>query len=73
MTRIPAEGDEVLSRIQARREHVWPLHRVMAELDPGFLEIFDEAYVYSLGIDLDPERVRSTFVIVNSYVHAPAP
>lgn len=48
------DGQEILQRIQERRGHVWPLHRLMAELDPGFLDIFDKAYVHTLGFDPAP-------------------
>lgn len=51
-----ADGDAIIARIQERRGHVWPLHRVMAELDPGFLDVFDQAYVYSLGVDPAPDE-----------------
>lgn len=54
MTDIPPYGQEILQRIQERRAHVWPLHYLMAELDPGFLDIFDEAYVHTLGFDHEP-------------------
>jgi alkylhydroperoxidase/carboxymuconolactone decarboxylase family protein YurZ len=43
-------GEQVIQRIQERRGHVWPLHQLMAELDPGFLDVFDEAYCYTLGV-----------------------
>jgi hypothetical protein len=39
----PDPGDELIRRIEERRGHVWPLHRLMAELDPGFLDLFDQA------------------------------
>ncbi|NPD21482.1 carboxymuconolactone decarboxylase family protein [Alterinioella nitratireducens] len=42
-------GARILERIAQRRGHVWPLHHLMAELDPGFLDIFDEAYIHTLG------------------------
>jgi len=35
MPETDGEGQEILQRIQERRGHVWPLHRLMAELDPG--------------------------------------
>jgi len=45
-------GEEVLNRIRDRRgDHTWPIHHLMAELDPGFLDVFDEAYVRTMGID----------------------
>jgi alkylhydroperoxidase/carboxymuconolactone decarboxylase family protein YurZ len=48
-------GDEVLQRIRSRRGgHTWPLHHLMAELDPGFLDVFDESYVRTMGIDPPP-------------------
>jgi alkylhydroperoxidase/carboxymuconolactone decarboxylase family protein YurZ len=47
-------GDEVIQRILDRRGHTWPLHYLMAELDPGFLDVFDEAYVRTLGVDPRP-------------------
>lgn len=50
MTNIASpEAEKILQRIQARRGHVWPLHHLMAELDPRFLDLFDEAYVHTLG------------------------
>jgi alkylhydroperoxidase/carboxymuconolactone decarboxylase family protein YurZ len=55
MTTEPPSGDEVIDRIRARRGgHTWPLHHLMAELDPGFLDVFDETYVRTLGIDPEP-------------------
>ena len=48
------DGDAIIQRIQERRGHVWPLHRLMAELDPGFLDVFDEAYCYTLGFEPTP-------------------
>lgn len=48
-------GDEIIERILARRGSTWPLHHLMAELDPGFLDVFDEAYVRTLGVDPRPE------------------
>lgn len=48
-------GDEVIQRIRDRRGgHTWPLHHLMAELDPGLLDVFDEAYVRTMGIDPPP-------------------
>jgi alkylhydroperoxidase/carboxymuconolactone decarboxylase family protein YurZ len=47
-------GEAILRRIQERRGHVLPLHRLMAELDPGFLDLFDEAYCHTLGVDPVP-------------------
>jgi alkylhydroperoxidase/carboxymuconolactone decarboxylase family protein YurZ len=49
-------GAEILERIQAKRGHVWPLHHLMAELDPGFLDLFDESYRYTLGFDAIPRE-----------------
>lgn len=54
MTEERPTGDTVIKRIQDRRGHTWPLHYLMAELDPGFLDAFDEAYVRTLGIDPKP-------------------
>jgi alkylhydroperoxidase/carboxymuconolactone decarboxylase family protein YurZ len=51
-----SSGDEILKRIQDKRGHVWPLHRLMAELDPGFLDLFDESYRYSLGFEAAPRE-----------------
>ncbi|WP_162249868.1 MULTISPECIES: carboxymuconolactone decarboxylase family protein [unclassified Nocardioides] len=48
------DGDAIIQRIQDRRGHVWPLHHLMAELDPGFLDIFDDAYCHTMGIDPAP-------------------
>jgi alkylhydroperoxidase/carboxymuconolactone decarboxylase family protein YurZ len=45
------DGDAILRRIQDQRGHVWPLHRLMAELDPGFLDLFDKSYRHTLGFD----------------------
>lgn len=50
----PIDGQTILQRIEERRGHVWPLHHLMAELDPGFLDIFDEAYVRTLGFEPEP-------------------
>jgi alkylhydroperoxidase/carboxymuconolactone decarboxylase family protein YurZ len=47
-------GVEILERIQQRRGHVWPLHRLMADVDPGFLDLFDQAYCYTLGFEPEP-------------------
>ncbi len=48
-------GEELIQRIRERRGgHTWPLHHLMAELDPDFLDVFDEAYVRSLAIDREP-------------------
>lgn len=52
-TILSPKGDAVLQRIQDRRGHVWPLHILMAELDPDFLDIFDEAYCRTLGFGPD--------------------
>lgn len=48
-------GDEIIDRILARRGSTWPLHHLMAELDPQFLDVFDEAYVRTLGVDPPPD------------------
>lgn len=45
------DGKQILERIAARRGHVWPLHHLMAELDPGFLDLFDQIYCQSLAIE----------------------
>jgi alkylhydroperoxidase/carboxymuconolactone decarboxylase family protein YurZ len=51
---VSPTGD-VIARIEQRRGHVWPLHGLMAELDPGVLDLFDESYCYSLGFEPVPE------------------
>lgn len=48
------DGKAILDRIAERRGHVWPLHHLMAELDPGFLDEFDRIYCQSLGVDPEP-------------------
>lgn len=50
-----AEGKALLDRMTERRGGYLPLHEMMAELDPGFLDIFDQAYVKTMGIDPAPE------------------
>ncbi len=49
------DGKQILERIATRRGHVWPLHHLMAELDPGFLDMFDQIYCQSLAVDPAPE------------------
>lgn len=51
MTESSPTGEEVLGRIHKRRGHVWPLHRLMADVDPGFLDLFDKSYCYTLGFE----------------------
>ncbi|SMF90062.1 Uncharacterized conserved protein YurZ, alkylhydroperoxidase/carboxymuconolactone decarboxylase family [Azospirillum oryzae] len=53
-TTSPPSGEAILQRIRERRGHVWPLHELMAELDPGFLDVFDEAYCRTLGFEPAP-------------------
>jgi alkylhydroperoxidase/carboxymuconolactone decarboxylase family protein YurZ len=50
----PPDGDAIIQRIQESRGHVWPLHHLMAELDPGFLDLFDQSYRHTLGFDTVP-------------------
>ncbi|MGI5176014.1 carboxymuconolactone decarboxylase family protein [Dactylosporangium sp. CA-152071] len=51
-------GDEVLRRIEQRRGAVLPVHNLMAELDPQFLDLFDEMYCHTLGVDPVPADGR---------------
>lgn len=44
-----ADGAEILGRIAERRGSVLGVHPLMAELDPDFLDLFDEMYVHTLG------------------------
>jgi alkylhydroperoxidase/carboxymuconolactone decarboxylase family protein YurZ len=53
---LSAAGGKILRRIRKRRGHVWPLHHLMAELDPGFLDLFDKAYCYTLGFEPVPSK-----------------
>lgn len=46
---IGTEGQAIIQRILKLRGHAWPLHYLMAEIDPGFLDLFDESYRYTLG------------------------
>lgn len=55
-TMSPPSGEAILQRIRERRGHVWPLHELMAELDPSFLDVFDEAYCRTLGFEPAPEE-----------------
>jgi alkylhydroperoxidase/carboxymuconolactone decarboxylase family protein YurZ len=48
-------GEEIIARIMKRRGHTWPLHHLMAEIDPGFLDIFDQAYCHTLGFEPKPD------------------
>ena len=71
-------GEEIIQRIQDRRGHTWPLHHLMAELDPGFLDIFDEAYCHTLGVDPEPgegslEVKYRELICACACVIAPAP
>lgn len=51
----PEQGEAILRRIEERRGHVWPLHHLMAELTPGFLDEFDRIYCQSLAVDPAPD------------------
>ena len=54
LSELAPNGDEIIARIEAMRGHVYPLHRLMAELDPKFLNVFDLAYQVTLGFDEEP-------------------
>lgn len=71
-------GEEIIQRILDRRGHTWPLHHLMAELDPGFLDLFDEAYCYTLGVEPEPgegslEVKYRELICACACVIAPAP
>jgi alkylhydroperoxidase/carboxymuconolactone decarboxylase family protein YurZ len=42
--------DLVLDRMRDRRGYALPLHEYMADLDAGFLDLFDESFCHTLGV-----------------------
>lgn len=52
--RAKPDRQAILQRMVERRGSYLPLHEMMAELDPGFLELFDEIYCHTMGIDPAP-------------------
>lgn len=48
---IGPHGNAIIQRIIELRGHAWPLHYLMAEIDPDFLDLFDQTYRYTLGFE----------------------